>query len=111
MIDKIKSFPGLVIGAVLAVGAGFVADEAWESFGWTTPEQHRADYEHVGHVESIARANAESSKRLEDRWDCYNIQARVNAILADEERTPLDMEAVRRLTAKMNAIGCDQYYE
>lgn len=110
-MNKIGGFPALVIGAALATAAGFTVNKLWDAFGWTTPEQHRADYEHVGHVENLARENAESSKRLEDRWDCYNLQSRVDRLLQYEERTPLDMENIRRLTEKMNTIGCERYYE
>lgn len=104
MTDKLKSFPALIIGAALAAGAGFIANKSWDVFGWMTPEQHRADVEQVD-------SNSTALGRLEDRWDCYNLQSRVDELLRLDDATPLDLEAIRRLQEKMNTIGCAQYYE
>lgn len=58
---------GAVIGASLAAGSGFLVGEAWDSFGWTTPEDHDHDIESA--ISGISEAT-EAIKTFEKKWEC-----------------------------------------
>ncbi len=85
-----------VAGTALATWG---VNEAWNSFGWTTPEQHNADIAQIEHLH-------DDIKVLTGHWDCYNLSVDITALLEIQEPTARQVEDLRQLRAKSDALGC-----
>ena len=103
MIDR-----RLVITIAVTAAATWGVSEVWESFGWTTPEQHDADMsERSAQIEHLH----EDVQKLTGYWDCYNLGVDIGNLLDIEHPTGSELEALRQLRNKSDELGCSPLYE
>lgn len=100
----------LTIGSGIALLAAIVALGStlnlWMIFGWTTPEAHTQD---VQHIEDHAKKTEQAIVEFQDRWQCDEWTEELNDLLALVNATPLDNERIRRLRKKIDDKECFRF--
>lgn len=109
--DKLKPF---IMPGIIAVITAVILT-AWNTFRPAMISEHIADIEDLGkhdeHIESALEEVAGLVKGIDTRWACYNLTVKIDQLVALPEKTPLDIEHIRRAREKTDAKGCARYYD
>ena len=88
-----------IVGAVVALGW-------WAKLGWMTPDEHKAD---IDHIEDHAQKTEQAIVEFQTRWMCDEDQEELEDLLKQPTRTPLELERVIQLRDAIDERDCHNY--
>lgn len=96
---------GAIVTTVAAIVGMWVALNPWPIVGWTTPNQHDADY----------KVTSEQLKDFRDEWKCdeydeelLELRKKLSEARTTEEHTELTHE-IEKLQRKMDSLNCERF--
>ncbi len=93
----------VVIAVATTALATWGVKEAWDSFGWLTPEQHVEEHgDDIAHIHDMQG----DIKALVGYWDCYNLSVDIGRLLEIQDPTAIELEELRQLRRKSDQQGC-----